>query len=413
MSVATPVSGNASSSTVSPQVRAPALLPYLPNLPYSPHFNYPPEFVPVPSSSSVTATSTQNNTQNPISTLRTSSRPSYLSSSSTALTLRQTYYRTAPRAYLVGDLLTIGDPNGAGPFTKQSIASFKNEVKSARTSDNNPRDWAEVSSSFDRVDKFLKDMSGARDLLRMQSFASDPTLVPHIDTAVSACTNAVRSNLYRNTDYNKAWVSVTRLKEKAHSARNKATEKLREQAVIQDALARVDAFYRNPSNDDIAGAQITQPVEAGCLGDGRLNYGKLNQALQHGLRGGVTAGTGPDTPWLVGKSVFEGGNLVASNTFSARGWLATQVNYSWNSANAKSLVRGVSYREDGAEKDVLLAPNHYSIDDGRTWQVNPHFTSPAIERSKLRYTNALITKAKSDAGFYGCGPFFRIKAPPT
>jgi hypothetical protein len=414
---AVPGGANASNSTFSPQVQSPPFVPapspYLPGMPFSDEFNRPPAFPPVPPSSSLNAPFSQNFTRASVAASRASPRPSHAPGPAKALTPQQQYYRAALPAFLVRDLLILGDPNRSGPATKDAIKSFRKDVELARKSVSKAGDWAQLSSSLDRIEGFLEEMGAAREMLRIESFASDPSLIPYIDKAVSACTNAVRRNLYQNTDYNRAWIHPNRLRVKAHSARNEAAEKLRAQSVIQDALAQVDAYYKNPSNDDIAGVQPIEPVEAGCLGAGNLSYGNLHSVLRHGLRGKVTAGAGPDTPWLGSASVFQGGNRAPSNTVVAAPWVSSQIDYSLNLANAKSLVRTVTYREDGEAKNVLLAPNHYSIDDGKTWPPNPYFTNPTIEYAKLRYTNSLITKAKNDAGFWGCGAFFRIKAPPS
>jgi hypothetical protein len=419
---------NGSSSTFLSQGQAPPFVPpqsvYLPSMPFSDDFNRPPAFGPMPSFP-------QRSTQVPVTAPRAMRKSSYVAKPGSGLTAQQQYYRSAPWESLVSELLVLADPNHSGATTEGLIKHFRDEVMFARTSGNDNRDAAELDRALDRVEGFLKAISGAREMLRAESQVLDPTLMPYINIAVTACIKAVRKKLYQNTDYDENWVSPGRLKQKAHSARVEHDEKLKVQkekehatkfetaeslqakAVIRDILAQTAEFYRTPSNDDIEGVQPTQPIEAGCLSKGRVSYGTLPKALQYGLRGTVVAGAGPKTPELGTLSFMWGGNAASPMITGVNPWVPSRIRYSINLANARSLVQSVSYREDGMERPVLLELEHYSTDGGKTWPRNPYATSPSIESEKLDYTNSLITKAKKESGFWGCGAFFSVKAPPT
>jgi hypothetical protein len=405
MSVATvPVGANASSTAFSPgqpPVFGPAQLNYLPDRPSGPGFDEPPVNFPL----------AQNVTRAPVAKSRAIRAPSYVSGSNNTLTWQQKHYQTMSRENLVREYLQIGDLNSSGPATKRNLELFKEEMKFVRTHGNNQPDWPLVESSLRGVDGFVSALSHARDLVRMEASTKDPGLLPFIEEAVRLCTNAVRQKLYRGADYDKVWVSPEKLKQKAHSARAEYNEKARAKAVVDDMLAQIGAYYDAPSNDDIAGVQPVVAGAAACLATGKVVYGSLPQATLYGLRGGVSFGAGPNTDFLGSRNVFQGGNRPPSNTVFEHGWVPSQMNYSSNAANSRSLVQSASYRENGAEKTVLLAPNHFSIDGGQSWAPNPHYTNPTIEFAKLRATNSLILAARSVAGNRRCGGFFPALGP--
>jgi hypothetical protein len=408
MSVLAP-SSNATSSTFGWQLQPPPLA-QSPSISYWIGYGDPPGYVPP--SRPLNESLSQNVARAMTAPTRSSSRASYLPGSKIVLTPQQTYYRSASRAALVREFIGYGHHKEFGPATESLLNDFRREVKFVRGG--NQDDWAAINRSFDRAVGFLRAISEARQQLRNAASASDPGLLPYIDEGVRLCTNAVREKLYNDKSYDVNWAKLPRLREKAHSARNAAAEKARIQAASRELLAQIAAFYANPSNDDITGVQPIQDVDSACLGAGKLTYGRRDHALRFGPRGTVIGGAGPNTPELAMQSVSQGGNRFPTTGQASRsGWLRSRMNYGLNAARAASLVQEITYAEDGEVRDVLLAAEHYSIDGGQTWPPNPYSTSPAIELAKFNHTNFLIERAKRRAGFYPCGAFFRIPAPPT